>query len=119
MSFGSHLRALREGASFSRAGLARRAGVPVSTLRNWEADRGMPGLPACLRLAEVLGVPVERFAEGVEDPAGEEGEATRKHVRRTNQTAGRVAVPSTGHNGDELPRAKHKPRRRSAQRPRT
>jgi hypothetical protein len=32
----------------------------------------MPSLPVLLRLAEALGVPVERFAEGVEDPAGEE-----------------------------------------------
>ena len=30
----------------------------------------MPGLAALVRLAEALGVPVERFAEGVEDPAG-------------------------------------------------
>jgi transcriptional regulator with XRE-family HTH domain len=52
--------------------LARRAAVPVSTLRNWEADRGFPGLPALLRLAGALGVPVERFAEGVEGPAGDE-----------------------------------------------
>jgi hypothetical protein len=34
----------------------------------------MPGLPASLRLAENLGVPLERLAEGVEDPAGEEEE---------------------------------------------
>src|SRR5262249_20999731 len=73
MSFGSHLRALREEAALSRAGLARRVGVPASTLRNWEGDRGLPGLQASLRLAEALGVPVERLAEGVEDPAGEEG----------------------------------------------
>jgi transcriptional regulator with XRE-family HTH domain len=72
MSFGSHLRALREEAGLSRAEAARRAGVPVSTLRNWEGDRGMPGLPVSLRLAKVLRVPVERFAEGVEDPAEEE-----------------------------------------------
>jgi hypothetical protein len=43
--------------------------VPVSTLRNGEHDRGFPRLAAGLRLAGVLGVPVERFAEGVEDPA--------------------------------------------------
>jgi transcriptional regulator with XRE-family HTH domain len=41
----------------------------VSTLRGWEGDRGFPSLPAAQRLAEALGVPVERFAEGVEDPA--------------------------------------------------
>jgi transcriptional regulator with XRE-family HTH domain len=72
MSFGRHLRALREEAGLSRAEAARRARVPTSTLRNWEADRGMPGLPALARLAKVLGVPVERFADGVEDPAGQE-----------------------------------------------
>ena len=53
---------------------AREAGVPVSTLRRWEANRGLPGLPALLRLAQALGVPPERFAEGVEDPAGDEPE---------------------------------------------
>jgi transcriptional regulator with XRE-family HTH domain len=75
MSFGSDLRALREEAGLSRAEAARRAGVAVSTLRSWEGDRGMPGLPAALRLAAVLGVPVERLTEGVEDPA-DDGPAT-------------------------------------------
>ena len=82
MSFGEHLRRLREGAGLTRAELARRGGVPVSTLRGWEADRGFPGLPAALRLAEALGVPVERFAEGVEDPAEEEPPAPEKPRRR-------------------------------------
>jgi HTH-type transcriptional regulator, cell division transcriptional repressor len=82
MSFGQHLRRLREGAGLSRAELARRAGVPVSTLRGWESDRGFPGLPAALRLAEALGVPVERFAEGVEDPEEEEPAARERPRRR-------------------------------------
>jgi transcriptional regulator with XRE-family HTH domain len=68
MSFGEHLRALRRKAGLSRAQLARRAAVPASTLRNWEGGRGMPGLPALVRLTGALGVPVERFVEGVEDP---------------------------------------------------
>jgi transcriptional regulator with XRE-family HTH domain len=72
MSFGGHLRSLREGAGLSRAELARRAGVPASTLRGWENDRGFPGVAAGLRLAEALGVPAERLAEGVGDPAGDE-----------------------------------------------
>jgi transcriptional regulator with XRE-family HTH domain len=72
MSFGRHSQALREGAGLSRAELARRVGVPVSARRHWEGDPGMPGLPVLLRLAEALGGPVERLAEGVEDPAGEE-----------------------------------------------
>jgi transcriptional regulator with XRE-family HTH domain len=54
---GEHLRGLREAAGLSRAELARKASVPASTLRNWEGDRGMPGLPAALRLAAALGVP--------------------------------------------------------------
>jgi transcriptional regulator with XRE-family HTH domain len=74
MGFGRHLRALRENAGLSRSELARQAGIPVGTLRNWEADRGFPSLAACLRLAKALGVAVERLAEGVDDPA--EGEET-------------------------------------------
>jgi putative transcriptional regulator len=72
MSFGGHLRALRDQAGLSRAELARRAGVPASTLRSWENDRGFPNVAAGVRLAEALGVPVERLAEGVEDPAEDE-----------------------------------------------
>jgi transcriptional regulator with XRE-family HTH domain len=82
MSFGEHLRRLREAAGISRAELARQAGVPAGTLRNWEGDRGFPGLPAALRLAAVLGVPVERFAEGVEDPEEEEPAEPEKPRRR-------------------------------------
>jgi transcriptional regulator with XRE-family HTH domain len=71
MSFGGHLRTLRGESKRSRAELAQRVGVPVSTLRNWENDRGFPGVPALLRLAGALGVPAERLPEGVDDPAAE------------------------------------------------
>ena len=104
MSFGRHLRALREGAGLSRSELAREAGVPVSTLRNWEGDRGFPGLPALLRLAGALGVPVERFAEGVEDPA--ELDVHPGPTPTKKGWAGR------------LPGAQEKPRGRKARRPR-
>jgi transcriptional regulator with XRE-family HTH domain len=72
MSFGQHLQKLRGEAGVSRRELARRAGVPESTLRSWESDRGFPGLQALLELARALGLPVERLAEGVEDPAEDE-----------------------------------------------
>ncbi len=52
MSFGGHLRTLRQQAGVSRAELARRADVPANTLRHWEDDRGFPGVPASLRPAE-------------------------------------------------------------------
>jgi transcriptional regulator with XRE-family HTH domain len=86
MSFGEHLRRLREAAGLSRAELARRANVPASTLRGWEGDRGFPTFPAALRLAAALGVPVERFAEGVEDPAEEE--ALPEVARRRGKSSG-------------------------------
>jgi transcriptional regulator with XRE-family HTH domain len=82
LQFGQHLRALREGRGLTRAELARRAGVPVSTLRNWEGDRGFPSLPAILRIAEVLGVSVERIAEGVTDPVEEELETPPEKPRQ-------------------------------------
>jgi transcriptional regulator with XRE-family HTH domain len=81
MSFGQYMRALRAEAGLSRAELARRAGVPASTLRNRENDRGFPHLRALLRMAEVLGVPVERYAEGVDEPAGDEPEPTHARTR--------------------------------------
>jgi hypothetical protein len=40
-------------------------------LRHWENGRGFLGVPAFPRLAEALGVPAERLAEGVDDPAEE------------------------------------------------
>jgi transcriptional regulator with XRE-family HTH domain len=81
-SLGQHLRGLREAAGLSRAELARRAGVPASTLRGWEGDQGFPTMPAALRLAEALGVPVERFAEGVEEPVEDEPAAPPEKPRR-------------------------------------
>jgi putative transcriptional regulator len=72
MSFGGHLRTLRDQAGLSRAELARRAGVRVSTLRGWENDQGFPDVAAGVRLAEALGVPVERLAESVDDPVEDE-----------------------------------------------
>ena len=85
MSCGGHLRALRGEARLSRAELARRAGVPVSTLRHWENGRGFPAAPAFLRLAEALGVPAERLAEGVDDPAEEQDEPVQEKRRQPRE----------------------------------
>jgi transcriptional regulator with XRE-family HTH domain len=54
----------------------------LSTLRGWENDRGFPSLNALLRLANALGVRVERLAEGVDDPAEEEAEEDRPRPNR-------------------------------------
>jgi transcriptional regulator with XRE-family HTH domain len=82
MSFGGHLRALRGEAGLSRAEAARRAGIPASTVRRWENDRGFRGVPALLRLAEALGVPAERLPEGGEDPAGDGPDPAQRRPRR-------------------------------------
>jgi hypothetical protein len=42
----------------------------------------MPSMAALPRLAGALGVPVERFAEGVEDPPEEEATALPERARR-------------------------------------
>jgi transcriptional regulator with XRE-family HTH domain len=85
MSFGQHLWSLRGKAGLSRSELSRRAAVPVSTLRNWENDRGMPSLAVIVRLADALGVPIERLAEGVEDPAGDEPDPVQVQPCRTRK----------------------------------
>jgi transcriptional regulator with XRE-family HTH domain len=82
MSIGRHLRNLREAAGLSRAGLARRAGVPAGTLCNWEGDRGFPGPAAFMRLAEALRVTPERLAAGVEDTAEDELLAAEEEAGR-------------------------------------
>jgi transcriptional regulator with XRE-family HTH domain len=89
LSFGQHLRGLREAACLSRAGPARRAGVPASTLRDWEGDRGFPGPAAGLRLADTLGVSLERLAEGVEDTAEDEAVAAEEGARRRRPACAR------------------------------
>ena len=63
-SFGTGLQALRLAAGLSQAELAQAAGVPVSTLQNWEIDRTHPAR----QLVGVLGVlsaalGAERLAE--------------------------------------------------------
>jgi hypothetical protein len=64
----------------------------------------MPGLPALLRLAGALTVPVERFAERVEDPGGLDADPGPTPTKRG--WAGR------------LPGAQEKPKERKARRPR-
>jgi transcriptional regulator with XRE-family HTH domain len=87
VGFGQRLRTWREPAGPSRAELAQRAGVPASTLRNWEGDRGFPGPRAFVNLAGALGVTQRRLAEGVEDPVDEEALAAEEARRRRKRKA--------------------------------
>jgi len=94
MSFGEHLRGLREEAGISQAALARQAKIPVSTLGNWERDRGFPSAGAFLRLTEALGVSPERLAQGVEDPVDDEPPAP---AQRPKQLRGFAAMDPLKH----------------------
>ncbi|HJT75672.1 MAG TPA: helix-turn-helix transcriptional regulator [Gemmataceae bacterium] len=87
MNFGQHLRGPREAAGLTRAELARKGGVSLSALPDREGGRGLPGLSGLRRLAEALGVPVERFAEGVEDPAVDEPAVPPVKPRRRKRKA--------------------------------
>ena len=87
MSFGGHLRTLFLEAGLSRAELARRAGVPVSTLRRWEHGWGCPGVPAFLRPAESLGVPAERLAECAHGPVGANPEPVQEREQDAEEKA--------------------------------
>jgi transcriptional regulator with XRE-family HTH domain len=104
MSFGQHLRGLRESAGLSRSALAGKAGVPVSTLRGWEGDRGFPSLAALLRLANALGVRLERLAEGVDDPAGEVAEDPEARPRGRPPKAPPATLPAEDLNAVEKAR---------------
>jgi transcriptional regulator with XRE-family HTH domain len=52
---GERFKLLREAAGLSQKQLARSAGVPVSTLRNWEYGIRTPLLDAAARVAVAIG----------------------------------------------------------------
>lgn len=54
---GVQLQRLRQAANLSQADLARAAGVPVSSLRNWEQDRCYPRFDTAYLIARALGSP--------------------------------------------------------------
>lgn len=62
MDFGTEIRALRESRGLTQRELAEASGISLSHYRNLEYGfRGMPGLDAAFRLAEALGVPLDRL----------------------------------------------------------
>jgi transcriptional regulator with XRE-family HTH domain len=72
---GQHLKKLRAAAGLSQSQLARAAGVPVGTLKNWEQGRREPLLGAACKLADALGV-------GLDDLAGRTRPAPEKRKRK-------------------------------------
>lgn len=56
---------LRVNAGLSQDDLARRIGVQVETLRDWETGGGEPGSGARGKLAQALGVPQQELEAGI------------------------------------------------------
>jgi transcriptional regulator with XRE-family HTH domain len=77
-TLGERLQRLRLAAGLTQEQLARRCGVPVSSLRNWEHDHRLPGLVPVYTLAKALGVMMEQLAV-----CAVEAEQPRRARRRT------------------------------------
>jgi transcriptional regulator with XRE-family HTH domain len=61
--------------------LAAQSGLSVNNIRNWEQGQRTPGVLAVYQLAKALGVPMERFVEGIEpapEPSGQKEKAKGK-----------------------------------------
>lgn len=74
-TLGQRLQRLRAAAGMTQAALAEQAGVPASSLRNWEVDHREPGFRAVCQLAKALGVTVEVLGDTV--PVDEAGRTAR------------------------------------------
>jgi transcriptional regulator with XRE-family HTH domain len=59
---GQRLQRIREARGLSQAQLARKAGVPPASLRNWEQDRRGISLEAAARIAVALGISLDDLA---------------------------------------------------------
>jgi len=71
---GQRLQQRRAIAGLSQDELARRVGVKVGTLQDWEVDAAEPGSGALAKLAAALGAPVEELTAGIaEAQAAREG----------------------------------------------
>jgi transcriptional regulator with XRE-family HTH domain len=74
-TLGQRLQRLRAAGGLTQGQVAEAAGVPLSSLQNWEIDRREPSLRAACRLARALGVTAEDLADTV--PVEEAGRAPR------------------------------------------
>jgi transcriptional regulator with XRE-family HTH domain len=69
---GERLQRLREALGLTQEQLGRAAGVPPTSLRNYEQNRRQPRLDAAVKLADVLDISLDELA-GRTWPAGRGG----------------------------------------------
>jgi transcriptional regulator with XRE-family HTH domain len=77
-SMGATLQRLRQGAGLSQPALARAAGIPVGTLRNWEQDLRVPRLDVAVKLANALGCTLDELAGRVPLPEAPPADQPKK-----------------------------------------
>lgn len=77
-TFGDRMAAAREQAGMTQAGLAKRLGVRLATLRAWEEDLSEPRANRLSMLAGLLNVSmmwlINGEGEGLEEPAADGGQ---------------------------------------------
>jgi len=81
--FAGRLKALRVGAGMTQPGLADRAGVSVSAIRQFEYGLREPAFGTLVKLAEALGVSLDAFKGGA--AAGPPAPAPKKPRRRKGE----------------------------------
>lgn len=93
IAMGQRLQELRLKAGLSQSQLARTAGVPVGSLKNWEQGRRLPQLDAAWRLANALGISLDELAGKVFEPAPTEPSKPSKPGKATKQQAEQEEEP--------------------------
>jgi transcriptional regulator with XRE-family HTH domain len=78
---GHRLKRLRQEAGLSQSQLARAAGVPEGSLRNWEQGRREPLFGTAVRLARAMGISLDDLAGPAPAPTSGEGPAKKKGKR--------------------------------------
>ena len=78
-AIGQRMRDLRTSAGMSQPQLARAAGIPVASLRNWEQGRRAPLLDTAARLAKALKVSLDAFMQTAHES---EGGKTKKRAKK-------------------------------------
>jgi transcriptional regulator with XRE-family HTH domain len=81
-TFAERLKRLRDQAGLSQAKLAAAAGVPVSTLRNWEYGRRVPYITTASSLARALGVPTGELLDDLAEPPNQSKAGGNKGRRK-------------------------------------
>jgi transcriptional regulator with XRE-family HTH domain len=66
MTFGEALQKMVKSRGITYTKLAQEADIPLKALSNWVYDRSLPKLIPCKKIARVLGITLDEFAEMID-----------------------------------------------------